>query len=191
MLFYCSIYFSIAYHVYGILFTVNNVPFPTWYKSACKGLSIRPEVKLTTSRRLTCIHAKPFPTVKRRTCIHVLRHYFRNSYSLADMPFSWSPAGHACETPDKRHCKQSLYPTPVPLSDQPGTWIDKYFSIVRRAFVMVSLAVWSTRPCWIIGCCVSTSDGPDFITKDRHCSKSSHWKLKMSMRKRFYFGVLI
>ena len=38
-------------------------------------------VALTTSRRLTCIHAKLFPTVKRRTCIHVLRHYSRNSYS--------------------------------------------------------------------------------------------------------------
>ena len=36
---------------------------------------------LTTSRRLTCLHAKLFPTVKRRTCIHVLRHYSRNSYS--------------------------------------------------------------------------------------------------------------
>ena len=32
-------------------------------------------IPLTTSRRLTCIHAKLFPTVKRRTCIHVLRHY--------------------------------------------------------------------------------------------------------------------
>ena len=36
---------------------------------------------LTTSRRLTWKHAKLFPTVKRRTCIHVLRHYSRNSYS--------------------------------------------------------------------------------------------------------------
>ena len=34
----------------------------------------------TTSRRLTCMHAKLFPTVKRRTCIHVLRHYSRNLY---------------------------------------------------------------------------------------------------------------
>ena len=38
------------------------------------------ETFLTTSRWLTCIHAKLFPTVKRRTCIHVLRHYSRNSY---------------------------------------------------------------------------------------------------------------
>ena len=38
-------------------------------------------VYLTTSRRLTCIHAKLFPTVKWRTCIHVLRHYSRNSNS--------------------------------------------------------------------------------------------------------------
>ena len=44
---------------------------------------------LTTSRRLTCIHAKLFPTVKRRTCIHDLRYY-------------QSPAGHAWETPDKQ-----------------------------------------------------------------------------------------
>ena len=36
---------------------------------------------LTTSRRLTCIHVKRFPTVKGRTCIHVLRHYSRNLYS--------------------------------------------------------------------------------------------------------------
>ena len=36
---------------------------------------------LTTLRRLTCIHAKLFPIVKRRTCIHVLRHYSRNLYS--------------------------------------------------------------------------------------------------------------
>ena len=75
------------------------------------------------------------------------------------------------------------------LSDQPGTWTEKYFSIVKRDFVLVSLAVWATRPCWIIGHCVSTSDGPDFVTKDRHCSKSSHWKLKMSMRKCFFISL--
>ena len=71
-------------------------------------ISFKISSPLTTSRRLTCIHAKLFPTVKRRTCIHDLRHYSRNSYSatLADMPFSQSPAGHAWETPDKRHCKQ-------------------------------------------------------------------------------------
>ena len=43
--------------------------------------AIAESVYLTTSRRLTCIHAKLFPTVKRRTCIHILRHYSRNSYS--------------------------------------------------------------------------------------------------------------
>ena len=47
-------------------------------------------------------------------------------------------------------------------------------SIVKRAFVLVSLALWSTRLCWKIGRFVSTSDGPDLVTKDRHCSKSSH-----------------
>ena len=37
---------------------------------------------LTTLRRLTCVHSKRIhPTVNRRTCIHVLRHYSRNLYS--------------------------------------------------------------------------------------------------------------
>ena len=45
---------------------------------------------LTTSRRLTCIHAKLFPTVKRRTCIHILRCYSRNSYSGRHAIFSES-----------------------------------------------------------------------------------------------------
>ena len=49
--------------------------FMIWYNVHWKS------ALLTTSRRLTCIHAKLFPTVKRRTCIHVLRHYSRNSYS--------------------------------------------------------------------------------------------------------------
>ena len=64
---------------------------------------------LTTSGRLTCIHAKLFPTVKRRTCIHVLRHYSRNSY-FGRHAISRSPAGHTWETPDKRHCKQRSSP---------------------------------------------------------------------------------
>ena len=38
-------------------------------------------IYLTTLRRLMCIHAKLFPTVKWRMCTHVLRHYSRNSYS--------------------------------------------------------------------------------------------------------------
>ena len=148
---------------------------------------------LTTSCRwLTCIHAKLFPTVKRRTCIHVLRHYSRNSYSkfvvrqtchfLGVQRVSLGDPGQkALPTTIKStlfvdFCLISLSNTCsfVRLSDQPGTWIKKYFSIVKRAFVLVSLAVWSTRPCWKIGHCVSTSDGPDFVTKDRHCSKSSH-----------------
>ena len=36
-------------------------------------------ISLTTLHRLTCVHTKLFPTVKRRTCIHVLQHYSRNS----------------------------------------------------------------------------------------------------------------
>ena len=52
--------------------------FLFWKKQELKKVC---QLLLTTSRRLTCIHAKLFPTVKRRTCIHVLRHYSRNSYS--------------------------------------------------------------------------------------------------------------
>ena len=48
---------------------------------------------LTTSRVLTCIHTKPFPTVvKRRTCIHDLRRYSRNLYRYAI--FSESSVSH-------------------------------------------------------------------------------------------------
>ena len=66
------------------LFTVHVLCNYSQLISAC----------LTTLRRLTCIHGKLFPTVKRRTCIHVLRHYSRNSYStLADMPFSVGDPG--------------------------------------------------------------------------------------------------
>ena len=161
---------------------------------------------LTTLHRMTCHTHKTFPNCKTKDVYtHVLRHYSRNSYSfvtLADMQCSRSPAGHAWRpgtkgtaNNDRAHSFCGFLPNPFIQhlflwSDQPGTWIEKYFSIVKRAFVLVSLAVWSTRPCWIIGRCVSTSEGPHFVTKDRHCSKSSHWKLKMSMRTRFYFGVL-
>ena len=34
---------------------------------------------LTTLRRLMCIRAKVFPIVKRRTCVHILRHYSRHA----------------------------------------------------------------------------------------------------------------
>ena len=36
------------------------------------------EVVQHSLSRLTCIHTNLFPTVKRRTCIHVLQHYSRN-----------------------------------------------------------------------------------------------------------------
>ena len=143
-----------------------------------------------------CVHAKLFRTVKRRTCIHVLRYYSRNSYSNFGRHAIFSESsGSRLGDPGQKALQTTIEPTLFVdpfiqhlflLSDQPGTWIEKYFSIVKRAFVFVSLAVWSTRPCWIIGCCVSTLDGPDFFTKDRHCSKSSHWKLKMSMRKHIF-----
>ena len=139
-------------------------------------IGILPCCVLTTSRRLTCIHAKLFPTVKQRTCIYVLRHYSRNSYCN----FGRHASGSRLVDPGQKALQTMIEPTffevfcLIPLSDQPGTRIEKYFSFVKRAFVLVSLAVWSTRPCWKIGRCVSTSDGPDFVTKDRHCSKSSH-----------------
>ena len=53
-------------------------------------------VCLTTSRRLTCIHAKLFPTVKRRTCIHVLRHYSQNSYSNFGRHTIFSESSGSC-----------------------------------------------------------------------------------------------
>ena len=53
-----------------------------------------------------------FPTVKRRTCIHVLRHYSRNSYyNFGRHAISQSPAGHAWETPDKKALQTTIEPT--------------------------------------------------------------------------------
>ena len=67
---------------------------------------------LTTSRRLTCIHAKLFPTVKQRMCIHVFQHYSRNSYSnFGKRAISRSPAGHTWETPDKKALQTTIEPT--------------------------------------------------------------------------------
>ena len=142
---------------------------------------------------------KTFPNCKMEACIHDLRHYSRNLYFGRLAIFSES-SGSRLGDPWQKALQTTIEPTLfmdfflIPLSNtcsfvQPARNV-KYLSIVKRAFVLVTLALWSTRPCWIIGCSVSTSDGPDSITKDRHCSKSSHWKLKMSMRKRFYFGVL-
>ena len=59
-----------------------NVAWWKYNRNDIKRFALAPRYNLsTTSRRLTCIHAKLLPTVKRRTCIHVLRHYSRNSYS--------------------------------------------------------------------------------------------------------------
>ena len=107
--------------------------------------------------------------------------------TLADM---WDPGQKTLQT--------TIEPTlfvdfcTIPLSNQPGTWVEKYFSIVKRAFVLVSLAVWSTRPCWIIGRCVSTSDGPDgpdFVTKAGQCSKSSQWNAFISVSLHSFFDM--
>ena len=140
---------------------------------------------LTTSCRLTCIHAKLFPTVKRRTCIHVLRHYSRNSYSnFGRHAIFLESSGSRLGDPGQKALQTTIEPTlfvdfcQIPLSNtcffvRPARNVNreiflhcqKYFSIVTWAFVLVSLAVWSTRLCWIIGRCVSTSDGPDLLQK--------------------------
>ena len=73
---------------------------------------LKPFNNLTTLGRLTCIHAKLFPTVKRRTCIHVLRHYSGNSYSnFGRRAISRRPAGYAWETPDKKARQTTIEPT--------------------------------------------------------------------------------
>ena len=65
---------------------------------------------LTTSRRLTCIHAKLFPTVKRRTCIHVLWHYSRNSYFGRHAIFSES-SGSRLGDPGQKALQTTIKPT--------------------------------------------------------------------------------
>ena len=118
--------------------------------------------------------------------------------TLADMPFSRSPAGHAWETPDKRHCMQTtIEPTLfvdfclIPLSNtcsfvRPAMNVNREIFLhhqesfcVGKFSLVVDQAVLENRPL--------RKHRPDFVTKDRHCLKSSHWKLKMSMRKCFYF----
>ena len=65
---------------------------------------------LTTSRWLTCIHAKLFPTVKWRTCIHVLRHYSRNSYFGRYAIFSES-SGSCLGDPGQKAPQTTIEPT--------------------------------------------------------------------------------
>ena len=149
--------------------------------------------QLTTSRRLTCIHAKLFPTVKRRMCIHVLRHYSRNSYSNFGRHAIFSDSsGSRLGDPGQKALQTTMEPTLfvdfclIPLSNtcsfvRPARNVNREIFLYRQEGFcvgkfgrVVDQAVRSTRPCWIIGRCVSTSDGPDLVTKDRHCSKSSH-----------------
>ena len=72
----------------------------------------------TTSRRLTCIHGKLFPTVKWRTCIHVLRHYSRNSYFGGHAIFSESSGSHLGD-PGQKALQTTIEPTLclIPLSN--------------------------------------------------------------------------
>ena len=129
---------------------------------------------LTTSRRSTCMHAKLFPTVKRRTCIHVLRHYSRNSYSNFGRHAIFSESsGSRLGDPGQKALKTTIELTLfvdfclIPLSNT-CSFVRPARNVNRKIFLhrqegLVSLAVWSTRPCWIIGPCVSTSDGPDWV----------------------------
>ena len=68
--------------------------------------------RLTTSHWLTCIHTKLVPTVKRRTCIHVLRHYSRNSYSNFGRHaiFSESSGSHLGD-PGQKALQTTIEPT--------------------------------------------------------------------------------
>ena len=64
-----------------------------------------PWYTLTASRRLTCIHTKHFPTVKRRTCVHDLRHYSRNSY------FVRHASGSRLGDPEQKALQTTIEPT--------------------------------------------------------------------------------
>ena len=69
-------------------------------------------VSLTTSLWLTCIHAKLFPTVKRRTCIHVLRHYSRNSYCNFGRHAIFSESSWSClGDPRQKALQTTIEPT--------------------------------------------------------------------------------
>ena len=153
---------------------------------------------VTTSCRLTCIHAKLFPTVKRRTCIHVLRHYSRNSYSNFGRHAIFSQSsGSRLWDPGQKALQTTIDPTLfvdfclIPLSNT-CSFVRPARNVSREIFLhrqegfcvgkfsrVVDQAVLENRPL-----------RKHFVIKDGHCSKSSHWELKMSMRKRFYFGVL-
>ena len=126
---------------------------------------------LTTSRQMTCIHAKLFPTVKRRTCMHVLRHYSRNSY-FGD------PGQKALQTTIEPTCFVDF--CLIPLSNTCSLIVRPARNVSREIFLhcqecfcvgkfgrVVDQAVLDNRP-------LRTSDDPDFVTKDGHCSKSSH-----------------
>ena len=64
---------------------------------------------LTTSRRLTCIHAKLFPTVKRRT---FMRHYSRNSYSSFGRHAIFSESGGSrLGDPGQKALQTTIEPT--------------------------------------------------------------------------------
>ena len=79
---------------------------------------------LTTSHRLMCIHAKLFPTVKRRTCIHVLQHCSRNSYSNFGRCGIFSESSRSrLGDPGQKALQTAIEPTlfvdfcPIPLSN--------------------------------------------------------------------------
>ena len=155
---------------------------------------------------VTCIHAKLFPTVKRRTCMYVLRHYSWNSYSNFGRRAIFSESsGSRLGDPGQKALQTTIEPTLfvdsclIPLSNtcslvrparnvsreifihcQEGFCVGKFGRVVD----VVDQAVLENLPL-----------RKHFVRqrlryKNRHCSKSSHWILKMSTRKCFYFGVL-
>ena len=149
-----------------------------------------------TLGQLTCIHAKLFPTVTRRTCMYTFCGIILEirTLTLADMPFL-----PRLGDPGQKALQTTIEPTRfvdfclIPLSNtcslvQPARNMSR--EIFLHFFCVGKFGLWSTRPCWIIGHYVSTSDGPDFVTKDRHCSKSSQLKTQNVNEKTFYFGVL-
>ena len=104
-------------------------------------------------------HAKLFPTVKRRMCIHVLRHYSRNSYSNFGRHAIFSESsGSRLGDPGQKALQTTIEPTPfvdfclIPLSNtcsfvrtarnvnreifircQEGFCVDKFGRVVDQA----------------------------------------------------------
>ena len=117
-------------------------------------------------------------TSHRLTCIHDLRCYSRNSYCnfgrhAIFSESSRSPLTKGTANNDRAHSFCGFFCL-IPLSNQQvSEW--RNISPSSRGL-----------SCWIIGRCVSTSDGPDFVTKDRHYSKCQ-WENTFISVARYFF----